>query len=522
MQHDPPQNSSHTPPADAAEREPLAALRALAGATLQKIYLLSPRAAELQLRLPGRTLVAAVDAALGAVAIWMDRRAGAEREAAPRAQATLRAALAGASLRGARLELPATAPPGARRPPALRLSFATPRGPRALVADPRAGALVLLATDGDPAVGAPEPGGRVVWLGGPGGELRTGAAWPAAREVAAAAAAPVAPEGAAAPGASPSSADRPAAPPPAADASLRVRAAMEEAALAARRRELVKRLRARADKLERTLRAVQTDLERAREARALRERAQLLLPEQGRVPRGARSAQVPDWSRLDDEGKPALADLPLDPALSAAENAARWLKRAQRYGAAVPRIEARRAQVAGELAEARERLARAQAAADAAALRELELGERPAARPRGRAREQARTRLPFRLFRSADGGRILVGRSARDNDALTFGAARGNDLWLHARGVQGSHVVVPDPGPAPDPALIREAALLAAHFSSARGADAVEVSWTRRKHVRKPKGAPPGSVLYSQEKTLRVRASDEALAKALAREEPGA
>jgi predicted ribosome quality control (RQC) complex YloA/Tae2 family protein len=112
-----------------------------------------------------------------------------------------------------------------------------------------------------------------------------------------------------------------------------------------------------------------------------------------------------------------------------------------------------------------------------------------------------------------------VGRSARDNDALTFKAARGNDLWLHARGVQGSHVIVPDPGPTPPGDLLLEAALLAGHFSSARGADQVEVAWTRRKHVRKQKGAPPGAVVYAQEKTLRVRLGGEGLAALLAREE---
>jgi predicted ribosome quality control (RQC) complex YloA/Tae2 family protein len=81
-------------------------------------------------------------------------------------------------------------------------------------------------------------------------------------------------------------------------------------------------------------------------------------------------------------------------------------------------------------------------------------------------------------------------------------------------------VVVPDPGEAPDPRAVRDAALLAAHFSSARGADATEVAWTRRKHVRKPKGAAPGTVTYSQERTVRVRLDPEVLRQLLASEEP--
>src|SRR5207237_5880232 len=125
-------------------------------------------------------------------------------------------------------------------------------------------------------------------------------------------------------------------------------------------------------------------------------------------------------------------------------------------------------------------------------------------------------RLPYRTFRSASGARILVGRSARDNDELTLRVARGNDVWLHARGVQGSHVVVPGAGDAPDARVLGDAALLAAHFSSARGASGVEVSWTRVKYVRK--AAAPGAVTYSQEKTLRVQLDDTRLRALLATE----
>ncbi|HET9753459.1 MAG TPA: NFACT RNA binding domain-containing protein, partial [Myxococcales bacterium] len=120
-------------------------------------------------------------------------------------------------------------------------------------------------------------------------------------------------------------------------------------------------------------------------------------------------------------------------------------------------------------------------------------------------------RLPYRRFGAVGTAPILVGRSARDNDALTFRVARGNDVWLHVRGVQGAHVVIPGAGAAPDARTLGDASLLAVHFSSARGQDAVEVAWTRCKHVRKPKGAAPGSVIVTQEKVLRVRADEERL-----------
>lgn len=165
-------------------------------------------------------------------------------------------------------------------------------------------------------------------------------------------------------------------------------------------------------------------------------------------------------------------------------------------------------------------MSRLGSASDAQALATLEAEAARSDRPRRSAvRTREESRLPYRTFRSGSGARILVGRSARDNDALTFGCARGNDLWLHARGVQGSHVVVPDPGDSPDSRTLGDAALLAVHFSRARGEDRAEVTWTRRKQVRKPKAAPPGSVVATQERALMVRVSQARLAELLSSEE---
>ena len=80
-------------------------------------------------------------------------------------------------------------------------------------------------------------------------------------------------------------------------------------------------------------------------------------------------------------------------------------------------------------------------------------------------------------------------------------------------------MIVPDPGAAPDPRTVRDAALLAAHFSSARGSEGAEVAWTRRKHVRKPKGAAAGAVTFTQDRTIRVRLDDAVLRALLASEE---
>jgi predicted ribosome quality control (RQC) complex YloA/Tae2 family protein len=477
----------------------LSQVDALAGATLQKIWLASPALLSLQLRLPGKTVLIALDARAAMAALIAERPQAAG--AAPKSQATLRASLAGASLLGARMEREQSAPAESRQTPSLRLLFQTPQGPRALATEPRAGAIALLAAAPDQADAS---GDRILWMSAGKSDLRPGGRWPSMRVVPPAGAPP---EGGAAEE----------------ELAARILKGGDASSAQAQARELVKLLRARAQKLSRTLGAIETDFARAAKAGEERARAQLLLPEQSRIPRGAREARVPDWSRLDPEGRPAQVTVALDPALSAAENAARWLKRAQRYLGALPRIEARRAEIAAQLAEIRALLSAAEAAPDPDALRALSLraGAGSRARPgseRGPAQKTS-ARLPYRTFRAQGGARILVGRSARDNDALTFSAARGNDLWLHARGVQGSHVVVQGPGEAPDERTLLDAAVLAAHFSSARGEDQVEVAWTRKKHVRKQKGAPPGAVTYTQERALRVRMTQTLLEAILAREE---
>ena len=114
-------------------------------------------------------------------------------------------------------------------------------------------------------------------------------------------------------------------------------------------------------------------------------------------------------------------------------------------------------------------------------------------------------RLPFKRYRSSSGLEILVGRGPADNDELTFRHARPEDVWLHARGSGGAHVVLRWSGAdAPPLQDLTQAAILAALHSGARHAGVVPVDWTRRKHVRKPRKAPAGTVRLEGATTLFV------------------
>lgn len=113
-------------------------------------------------------------------------------------------------------------------------------------------------------------------------------------------------------------------------------------------------------------------------------------------------------------------------------------------------------------------------------------------------------------FVSSDGCEIFVGRNQRQNDRLTLTIARGNDLFMHASGSPGSHVIIRtgSKGEAPRRTMM-EAANLAAYYSKQRNSSYVEVSWTRVKNVSKPRGAKPGLVYLSRHKVLGIEPDEE-------------
>lgn len=106
-----------------------------------------------------------------------------------------------------------------------------------------------------------------------------------------------------------------------------------------------------------------------------------------------------------------------------------------------------------------------------------------------------------------EGFEVLIGRSAKDNDHLTFRVAKPSDSWLHvAGGTPGSHVVIRNPDRLPVPkSVIEKAASYAAWYSKARAGGSVEVHYCRASEIRKPRGAPAGLVHLERYSRVRVR-----------------
>jgi predicted ribosome quality control (RQC) complex YloA/Tae2 family protein len=190
----------------------------------------------------------------------------------------------------------------------------------------------------------------------------------------------------------------------------------------------------------------------------------------------------------------------LDPALDAKANAARYFSRYRKAADALPHLERRLAALTARR-DSLEALAFEAERADPTGLLEV---EQALAELDGRAGpvSPARARRHPVAIERPSGARVYLGRSPAENVDITFRIARPDDLWFHARGIPGSHVVLqPPPGAPADEADLTFAADLAARHSRARGAARVEIDFTERKHVRKQRDAAPGLVWYTNART---------------------
>ena len=225
----------------------------------------------------------------------------------------------------------------------------------------------------------------------------------------------------------------------------------------------------------------------------------LLLAHLDAVPRGASSVDI-------DDG-PTHHVIRLDPRINATRNAQRYYDRAKRARAAHNEVRLRRPPLLERRSLALQLLedvARLRSRDDLKAFAGDHERELAAFRigPKAREREQ----IPFRIFTVDGGFEVWAGKSSENNDLLTLRHAKPNDLWFHARGAGGSHVVlrVGTGSGEPGKRARHQAASIAAYYSKMRSAGTVPVAMTRRKFVRKPRGAPPGTVALEREEVLFV------------------
>lgn len=218
------------------------------------------------------------------------------------------------------------------------------------------------------------------------------------------------------------------------------------------------------------------------EIERLRLRGELILANLTRIRRGAARAEF-----LDPRTNEPL-EIPLDPALTPQDNAQHYFADYKKAKRGQPKLRVRIAELSKELA--------ALGAAD---------GAGAPARPKHHKAQPASE--PWHKFPLGAGSVVLVGKNARSNDALTFGAARPGDYFFHARGVEGAHTILRSSAPRgqrPPRDEINAAAAIAAHFSKARKQRNVPVSYTQRKFLKKAKKGKPGAVILMREEVVFV------------------
>jgi predicted ribosome quality control (RQC) complex YloA/Tae2 family protein len=255
----------------------------------------------------------------------------------------------------------------------------------------------------------------------------------------------------------------------------------------------------------RAIAKVEAEIADSQNADEHRMKGQLILARKGDIPRGARVARLKDF----DES--STIEVAINPSLSPIQNAESYFKRAKKAEKRAAKAPARLGELEAE-AESLEAVGSSIPDASVERLGEIEerFGTKIAAGPRGALKSRGKTAPPrahFRTYVVSGGWEVLVGRTNKDNDVLTHRIANQNDLWFHARQAAGSHVIlrIPSGKARPDRRAILEAAAIAAFHSKAGRSSKVSVSYTEKRHVRKPRGAKPGLAVISREKTVMVR-----------------
>lgn len=279
-----------------------------------------------------------------------------------------------------------------------------------------------------------------------------------------------------------------------------------------RSRELMKTVKTAYERTVRKLSVQKEELAQTENREEIRRQAELITANMYRIRKGQRELLCENYF---EEGYPEIA-IPLDPLKTPQQNAAALYKEFTRKKAAKEHLTT----LIGEgekqcdyLAAVLDEIERAENERDLADIRR-ELKETGYLKKTKTTKaDRAKPQAPLR-FISSDGLEILVGRSNMQNDELTFKLARRTDLWLHVQKLHGSHVVLRTDGIEPPLRSIEEAASLAAYYSQGREAGKIPVDITQIRFVKKPVGALPGAVLYTDYSTVFV-APDDKLAEKL-------
>ena len=266
------------------------------------------------------------------------------------------------------------------------------------------------------------------------------------------------------------------------------------------------------DRMQRKLASQSEELRRTENMDEVRKKAELVTATISRLKKGDRSLSCQDY--YDPECRDILIEL--DPLKTPQQNSAALFKEYNKLKGAKEHLSVLISQ--GEkqldyLNSVLEELERAESEKDIAEIRQELIATGYIRKKKNSKPERIKKQVPLR-FVSDDGFEILVGRSNSQNDELTTKLARRTDYWLHVQKVHGSHVIISCEGLEPSETAIKQAASLAVYYSQGRDGGKTPVDYTMVRLVRKPSGAMPGKVIYTEYKTI-IAESDQKLMERL-------
>ncbi len=196
----------------------------------------------------------------------------------------------------------------------------------------------------------------------------------------------------------------------------------------------------------------------------------------------------------------------LDPALSPVENAERYFEKAKRTKASLKIAQERLERLELNREKLEKLIQKIESCKSLNELKKIKEENFEDLKRFGIVKDKISQQIgsKFRRFIVDGGFEVWVGKDAKSNDLLTFKFSDKEDLWFHARGVSGAHVVLKTGRRQPSKKAIEQAGSIAAYFSQAKTSSLVPVIMTKRKYVRKPKGAPEGSVIVEREEVIMV------------------
>jgi predicted ribosome quality control (RQC) complex YloA/Tae2 family protein len=276
---------------------------------------------------------------------------------------------------------------------------------------------------------------------------------------------------------------------------------------AAIRLELLSHIKKATKKAERKRDALIADLEAMGQAEDYRQKGDLILAHLQKLRQGIEHAVLTGYDGI-------AVPVPMDARRSPTKNAELYFKKYKKVKRGLPLITERLCETEVRISWLRSTLIQVENAADIDSLNRLRsalVDRGPAEKGRVTRQQASSSSLNGIRVIIFQGWEFLVGKNADGNDRLATRLARADDLWLHAEGLPGSHVLIRNPRKIEIPLdILVKAASLAAFYSKGKGAGKVSVTYAEARFVRKPKGAKPGLVTLSRRETIMVAPASDA------------